>query len=61
MLAGAVAVGAISGGAFNPAVVVGGALIGLFGWTTLPVYFAAQLLAGAAAGLVFRSLNPADE
>lgn len=61
VLAGAVAVGAISGGAFNPAVVVSGALIGLFGWTTLPVYLAAQLLAGAAAGLVFRSLNAADE
>lgn len=61
VLAGAVAVGAISGGAFNPAVVVSGALMGLFGWTTLPVYLTAQLLAGAAAGMVFRSLNPADE
>jgi len=30
VLAGAVAVGGISGGAFNPAVVLGGAIMGLF-------------------------------
>jgi aquaporin Z len=60
VLAGAVAVGGISGGAFNPAVVLGGAAMGLFGWSTL-IYLVPQLIAGAAAGLAFRMLNPADK
>jgi aquaporin Z len=60
VLAGAVAVGGISGGAFNPAVVLGGAAMGMFGWSTL-IYLVPQLIAGAAAGLVFRVLNPADK
>jgi aquaporin Z len=60
VMVGAVAVGGISGGAFNPAVVVGGAAMGLFAWSTL-IYLVAQLIAGAAAGLVFRALNPADK
>ncbi|GAS86025.1 MIP/aquaporin family protein [Mycolicibacterium brisbanense] len=58
--AGAIAVGGISGGAFNPAVVFGGAAMGLFALPTLWVYLAAQLLAAVAAGLAFRALNPAD-
>jgi aquaporin Z len=60
VLAGAVAVGGISGGAFNPAVVLGGALMGLLPWTAL-AYLVAELLAGVAAGLVFRALNPDDK
>jgi aquaporin Z len=56
---GAVAVGGISGGAFNPAVVVGGAAMGLFAWSTL-IYVVAQLVAGACAGVVFRLLSPED-
>jgi aquaporin Z len=60
VMVGAVAVGGISGGAFNPAVVVGGAAMGLFAWSTL-IYLVVQLLAGAAAGLVFRVLNPEDK
>jgi aquaporin Z len=59
VLAGAVAVGGISGGAFNPAVVLGGAVMGLFPWTAL-IYLVAELLGGLAAGLAFRSLNPDD-
>ncbi|OJZ69025.1 porin [Mycobacterium paraffinicum] len=57
---GAVAVGGISGGAFNPAVVVGGAAMGLFAGSAL-IYPAVQLVAGACAGLVFRALNPEDK
>jgi aquaporin Z len=57
---GAVAVGGISGGAFNPAVVVGGAALGLFAWSTLS-YVVVQLVGGVAAGLVFRALNPDDK
>jgi aquaporin Z len=59
VLAGAVSVGAISGGAFNPAVVLGGAAMGLFAWSTL-LYLVPQLIAGVAAGVVFRALNPTD-
>jgi aquaporin Z len=60
VLVGAFAVGGISGGVFNPAVFVGTAITGLFAWSTIWVYFLAQLLAGALAGLTFRALNPAD-
>jgi aquaporin Z len=59
--AGAVAVGGISGGVFNPAVYLGGAVMGMFSWSTLWVYYLAELAAGVIAGLVFRALNPADK
>lgn len=61
VLTGAIAVGAISGGVFNPAVAIGGATIGLFAWTTLWAYLLAQILGGAAAGLAFLALNPNDK
>ncbi|WP_329060918.1 MIP/aquaporin family protein [Amycolatopsis sp. NBC_01480] len=61
VVAGAVAVGGISGGVFNPAVAVGGAVLGLFGWSSLWVYLVAELVAGAAAGFAFRALNPDDK
>ncbi|EUA26468.1 major intrinsic family protein [Mycobacterium intracellulare 1956] len=51
VLAGAFAVGAISGGAFNPSVTVGAALMGMFAWSTRWVYLVAQVIAGAAAGV----------
>jgi aquaporin Z len=60
VLAGAVAVGGISGAAFNPAVVLGGAVMGLFPWVAL-CYLVVQVLAGAAAGFAFRALNPDDK
>ena len=59
--AGAFAVGGISGGVFNPAVALGGATGGLFAWSTLWLYLVVQLVAGAAAGLVFLALNPDDK
>jgi aquaporin Z len=61
VLTGAIAVGAISGGVFNPAVAISGAAIGLFAWTTLWTYLLAQIIAGAAAGLAFLALNPDDK
>jgi aquaporin Z len=61
VLAGAVAVGAISGGAFNPSVTVGAALMGMFAWPTLWVYMIAQVIGGAAAGVTFLALNPDDK
>ena len=60
VLAGAFAVGGISGGAFNPAVTLGAATAGVFAWSTLWVYIVVQAVAGAAAGLAFLALNPAD-
>ena len=61
VLAGAFAVGGISGGAFNPAVTLGAATGGLFAWSTLWVYLVVQAVAGVAAGLTFRALNPGDK
>ncbi|WP_218026073.1 MIP/aquaporin family protein [Nocardia miyunensis] len=61
VVAGAFAVGAISGGAFNPAVTLGAAVMGVFAWPTLWVYFVAQLIAAAAAGAVFLALNSDDK
>jgi len=58
--AGAVAVGRISGGMFNPAVAIGALLMGLLPWYTAAVYVVVQLLAGAVAGVVFLALNPDD-
>jgi aquaporin Z len=60
VVAGAFAVGGISGGVFNPAVALGGATAGLFAWSTIWVYLAVQLAAGVVAGLAFRTLNPSD-
>jgi aquaporin Z len=60
VLAGAFAVGDVSGGAFNPAVAVGASAMGMLPWSTLWLYLVADLLGGAAAAGVFRGLNPAD-
>ncbi len=61
VVAGALAVGAISGGAFNPAVTLGAAAMGMFAWPTLWVYMVAQILAGLAAGITFLVMNPDDK
>jgi aquaporin Z len=61
VLTGAIAVGAISGGVFNPAVAISGAAIGLFAWPTLWAYLVAQIVGGTAAGLAFLALNPNDK
>ncbi|MDT5187584.1 MAG: aquaporin [Mycobacterium sp.] len=60
VVAGAIAVGAISGGAFNPAVSLSAAVMGMFAWQTLWIYLVAQALAGIAAGVTFLALNPDD-
>jgi aquaporin Z len=61
VVAGAFAVGAISGGAFNPAVSLGAAVMGMFAWPTLWIYLVAQALGGIAAGVTFLALNPDDK
>jgi aquaporin Z len=60
VLAGAVAVGPISGGAFNPAVGLGVVVAGLASWGVLWIYLVATLIGGALAGVAFRYLNPDD-
>ncbi len=60
VMAGAFAVGAISGGAFNPAVAIGVAIMGLAKATHVAVLLAATLAGGALAGLTFNFLNPDD-
>jgi len=58
--AGAFAVGGLSGGAFNPAVAVGAATMGLFAWAKIWIWLLAELVAGAVAGVVFLVLKPQD-
>ena len=60
VLVGAFAVGHVSGGAFNPAVVFGAMVMGMLPWAKLWLYLAAQLLAAGAAALVFKLMNPQD-
>jgi aquaporin Z len=61
IMIGAVAVGGISGGAFNPAVALGAGVMGLFAWPTWWIYPVAEFVGGAVAGLAFRVLNPDDK
>lgn len=58
VLGGAIAVGGISGGAFNPAVAVGGSVAGLFSWSALWVYLVAQAVGSTLAAFAFLALNP---
>jgi aquaporin Z len=60
VLVGAYAVGSVSGGAFNPAVATGGSIMNIFSWSNIWIYFGAELVAGAAAALVFRYLHPGE-
>ena len=60
VMAGAFAVGAISGGAFNPAVAVGAAVMKLLSFSQIWVHIIADLGGGLVAGLVFKFLNPGD-
>jgi aquaporin Z len=57
VLAGAYAVGPISGGAFNPAVSLGILLFGVIAGADIWVFLLPQLLAGALAGVLFNVLD----
>ena len=57
VLAGAVSVGPISGGAFNPAVGLGVFTMGFESLNQFWVYLGADLAGGAAAALAFKSLT----
>jgi aquaporin Z len=50
---GAISVGWISGGAFNPAIALGASILGAFKWSHLWIYLVADFLGGAAAAGTF--------
>ncbi len=61
VMVGAFSVGGISGGAFNPAVAVGAALMGLLNWADIWIHLSADFAGGIAAALVFRLLYSEEE
>jgi aquaporin Z len=61
VMVGAFSVGPISGGAFNPAVALGVTVMGLSGVLNTVIVIVGNFLGGAAAGFLFKYLNPADQ
>ena len=61
VLAGAFAVGPISGGVFNPAVAVGLTVMGAKAVGDIWIFLLANFAAGAAAAFTFKFLNPQDK
>ena len=61
VFAGAVAVGPLSGGAFNPAVALGIMTFGLSAWKNIWIYLIAEAAGAALAALAFRVMNPGDK
>ena len=53
VVVGAISVGWISGGAFNPAIALGATVLGAFKWSHIWIYLLADFLGGAAAALAF--------
>jgi aquaporin Z len=60
VLAGAYAVGGVSGGAFNPAVALGLCTMGIVGWGSLWIYLVACLAGGVAAAAAYKIVNGAE-
>jgi aquaporin Z len=60
VLAGAFAVGSISGAAFNPAVAVGISVMGLSAWSNIWIYLLGNFAGGVIAATLFKFLNPND-
>jgi aquaporin Z len=61
VVAGAFAVGGISGGAFNPAIAVGAMVTGLLQWSKIWIYLVADFLGGAAAAIAFLYVLPGEK
>ncbi len=57
----AYALGGVSGGAFNPAVAIGGVVMGLTKASNLWIYLVGNLAAGAVAAVTFKFINPEDK
>lgn len=56
VLAGAFAVGPVSGGAFNPAVVVGAGMMGLIAWSDAWMHLVGEAAGALVAALMFRAV-----
>ena len=61
VVAGALAVGGISGGAFNPAIALGAMVTGLLQWSNIWVYLIAEFLGAAAAAYAFFFVLPGEK
>jgi len=61
VVVGAFSVGSISGGAFNPAVAVGAALMSLISWGNIWIHLSADFLGGLIAAIAFKTLSTADK
>ena len=61
VMVGAFSVGAISGGAFNPAVALGLAVMKVVNFPDIWIHLVADLAGGLVAGLTFKFLNPTDK
>ncbi len=57
---GAYAVSKVSSAIFNPAVGVAAGMLGALTWDAIGLYILVQLVAGAAAGRLFRYLHPGE-
>jgi aquaporin Z len=53
VVVGAISVGWVSGGAFNPAIALGATIFGAFPWSHIWIYLVAELLGGVAAAGAF--------
>ncbi len=60
VLTGAFAVGSISGGAFNPGVALGIAILNLIDIANIWLYLLADFAGGAVAAVLFKWANPLD-
>lgn len=60
VMVGAFSVGGISGGAFNPAVAVGVAIMKLVPFEQIWIHLLADFVGGACAALAFKIMNPQD-
>ena len=60
VMAGAFAVGGVSGGVFNPAVAVGVTMMGLSSAANIWIFLVADFLGAAVASYAFTTINPKD-
>jgi aquaporin Z len=58
VMAGNFAVGDISGAAFNPAVAIGAAAMGLLPWSSIGFYAVAEVAGGILAAVAYRAVYP---
>jgi aquaporin Z len=61
VVTGALAVGGISGGAFNPAIALGGMVTGLFEWSNIWIYWLADFVGAGVAASAFLFVLPAEK